>query len=75
MVADGRMPKPKRINSRVLWDRHELDIAFEKLSDLMIPARHFICTVFPEAVGPITTDFLSAPRIPASRANTPSRRA
>lgn len=25
MVADGRMPKPKRANSRTLWDRFALD--------------------------------------------------
>lgn len=31
MVADGRMPKPKRVNSRVLWDRFALDIAFTDL--------------------------------------------
>ena len=31
MVADRRMPKPKRINSRVIWDRVELDIAFSEL--------------------------------------------
>lgn len=31
MVADGRMPKPKRINNRRVWDRHELDAAFAAL--------------------------------------------
>ncbi len=31
MVADGRMPKPKRINSRVIWDRFELDAAFSDI--------------------------------------------
>lgn len=31
MVADGRMPKPKRINNRTIWDRAELDIAFSDL--------------------------------------------
>jgi predicted DNA-binding transcriptional regulator AlpA len=31
MVADGRMPKPKRINSRTVWDRRRLDDAFESL--------------------------------------------
>jgi hypothetical protein len=31
MVADGRMPKPKRINSRTIWDRHQLDVAFSAL--------------------------------------------
>ena len=31
LVAEGRMPKPKLINSRKIWDRQELDIAFNKL--------------------------------------------
>jgi predicted DNA-binding transcriptional regulator AlpA len=33
MVADGRMPRPKVIDARVVWDRHRLDIAFEDLPD------------------------------------------
>ena len=33
MVADGRMPKPKHINSRAVWDRVALDIAFTSLPD------------------------------------------
>ena len=32
MVKDGRMPQPKRINSRVVWDKRLLDEAFEALS-------------------------------------------
>lgn len=31
MVDDGRMPKPKRANSRVIWDRIALDAAFSDL--------------------------------------------
>ena len=31
MVGDGRMPKPKPINSRMVWDRWELDAAFSAL--------------------------------------------
>ena len=31
LVKDGRMPVPKRINSRVVWDRLKLDVAFEVL--------------------------------------------
>ena len=31
MVADGRMPKPKRINSRRVWDRTDIDSAFAAL--------------------------------------------
>jgi predicted DNA-binding transcriptional regulator AlpA len=31
LVSDGRMPPPRRINARVVWDRYELDAAFEAL--------------------------------------------
>lgn len=31
MVRDGRMPKPKRIDSRQVWDRFALDAAFDAL--------------------------------------------
>ncbi len=31
MVVDGRMPKPKRIDARIVWDRHKLDEYFEAL--------------------------------------------
>jgi predicted DNA-binding transcriptional regulator AlpA len=31
MVKDGRMPKPKRIDGSVRWDRWALDIAFSAL--------------------------------------------
>lgn len=33
MVQDGRMPKPKRLDSRVIWDRVAIDIAFTDLPD------------------------------------------
>lgn len=33
LVADGRMPPPKRIDGRVVWDRLALDRAFEALPD------------------------------------------
>jgi excisionase family DNA binding protein len=33
LVKDGRMPAPKRINGRVVWDRLKLDAAFEALPD------------------------------------------
>jgi predicted DNA-binding transcriptional regulator AlpA len=29
LVNDGRMPKPIAIDSRKVWDRHELDAAFD----------------------------------------------
>ncbi len=31
MVADGRMPRPKRIDGRTVWDRMQLDAAFTAL--------------------------------------------
>ena len=33
LVSDGRMPKPKVVNSRLVWDRARLDEAFEGLPD------------------------------------------
>jgi hypothetical protein len=33
MVKDGRMPQPKRINGRTVWDLRRLDDAFEALPD------------------------------------------
>lgn len=33
MVADRRMPKPKRVDGRVIWDRVKLDAAFSDLPD------------------------------------------
>ncbi len=33
MVTDGRMPPPKRINARKVWDRAAIDSAFEALPD------------------------------------------
>ena len=31
MVKDGRMPKPVRIDGRVLWDIRDLDAAWDNL--------------------------------------------
>lgn len=31
LVRDGRMPGPKRIDGRKIWDVHQLDIAFDHL--------------------------------------------
>ena len=31
MVADGRMPRAKRIDGRKVWDRHRLDSAIDDL--------------------------------------------
>ncbi|QJP14702.1 hypothetical protein G3545_14245 [Starkeya sp. ORNL1] len=33
MVVDGRMPPPKSINARTVWDRHRLDECFSALPD------------------------------------------
>lgn len=33
MVADGRMPRPKRIGGRTVWDRIALDVHFTDLPD------------------------------------------
>jgi hypothetical protein len=33
MVGDGRMPRPKRIDGRTVWDRRKLDEAFDSLDD------------------------------------------
>jgi predicted DNA-binding transcriptional regulator AlpA len=33
MVADGRMPAPKRIDGRMVWDRAKIDEAFGALDD------------------------------------------
>ena len=37
LVVEGRVPKPKPINSRKVWDRQELDIAFNKLPNGDLP--------------------------------------
>ena len=31
MVNDGRMPKPRRVDARKVWDSRELDDAFDAL--------------------------------------------
>ena len=31
MVAGGRMPRPRRIDGRVIWDIRALDLAFDDL--------------------------------------------
>ncbi|MBS7702664.1 excisionase family DNA binding protein [Chelatococcus asaccharovorans] len=34
MVRDGRMPAPKEVNARRIWDRVRLDHAFEALPSI-----------------------------------------
>lgn len=31
LVAEGRLPKPRKIDRRSVWDRHALDSFFEQL--------------------------------------------
>jgi predicted DNA-binding transcriptional regulator AlpA len=33
MVSDGRMPAPKRIDGRKVWDRNAVDMAFTALPE------------------------------------------
>jgi len=33
MIEDGRMPRPKIIDARRVWDSHKLDLAFDALPD------------------------------------------
>ena len=33
LIGDGRMPKPVKIDGRVVWDRHDLDECFELLKE------------------------------------------
>ncbi len=40
MVTDGRMPRPKRIDGRTVWDRIKLDEAFAGLEDGTTTARN-----------------------------------
>jgi predicted DNA-binding transcriptional regulator AlpA len=39
MVEDGRMPKPKRIDARKVWDRRALDLAFDALGEGPAPGK------------------------------------
>lgn len=38
LVSDGRLPRPKRIDGRVVWDRYALDAAFTDLPDQRVNA-------------------------------------
>jgi hypothetical protein len=31
MVADGRMPPPRKVDNRKIWDIRQLDVAFDQL--------------------------------------------
>ena len=36
MVKDGRMPRPKQVNARTVWDRKRVDIAFDALEEQIV---------------------------------------
>jgi hypothetical protein len=38
MLSDGRMPVPRRIDARKVWDIRDLDLAFESLPKEDTPA-------------------------------------
>jgi predicted DNA-binding transcriptional regulator AlpA len=40
LVNDGRMPKPKRIDGRTVWDRVQLDEAFGAFDDEAMPKKN-----------------------------------
>ena len=40
MVADGRMPRPKAIERRLVWDRRALDSAFTDLPHAVPAGQH-----------------------------------
>jgi predicted DNA-binding transcriptional regulator AlpA len=40
MVGDGRMPTPRRIDSRKVWDIRDLDMAFDALPRDVAPVRN-----------------------------------
>ncbi len=31
LVEEGKMPRAKKVYSRLIWDRHEIDLAFDVL--------------------------------------------
>jgi predicted DNA-binding transcriptional regulator AlpA len=45
LVKDGRMPRPKLINSRTIWDRHAIDEAFSALPTKEDEANRWACSV------------------------------
>ena len=40
MVGDGRMPTPRRIDGRKVWDIRDLDMAFDALPRDVTPVRN-----------------------------------
>jgi predicted DNA-binding transcriptional regulator AlpA len=33
LIAEGKMPKPKQLHNRFVWDRVELDLAFSSMPE------------------------------------------
>jgi hypothetical protein len=51
LVAEGSLPPPKRIHAMVIWDRLELDAAFDKFSEESeAPRRNLMDDVVRKAV-------------------------
>lgn len=42
MVADRRMPKPRRVDGRTIWDRVSLDVAFNELPTAESDLKEFL---------------------------------
>ena len=42
LVAEGRMPRPKKIRGMAIWDRHELDDVFDSLTGDDRPRRNTV---------------------------------
>src|SRR5215475_338779 len=52
LVEQGRMPKPKRIDSRRIWDIFELDLAFDELQARMVRQMRPGMTLMPRKLPP-----------------------
>lgn len=33
LISDGQMPKPRQIRARLIWDRVEVDVAFDAFGE------------------------------------------
>jgi predicted DNA-binding transcriptional regulator AlpA len=42
LVAESKMPKPKKIKGMAIWDRHALDAAFDNLGGDDPPKRNMV---------------------------------
>lgn len=53
LVQDGRMPTPKRVGKRVIWDRLKLDAAFSDLGEAL---ENFFDRAAPSTTGTTTSE-------------------